>query len=307
MALAVHRVSAQIPHRPLEASDTALQTLCQSTAAAIEGKQPENVSDRHHEIISVCEVSGPPVIADEWSRIASAGSALASLIDASRYIRDERIVQAVSAAALDESRSADVRIAAMNVLANYAVPRSGRWALREGPTPALTLPANVEDTASGAQPPVGTMTSRVDAVLQQVASGGAVALNRRPSRPTRDINTTFPSMPTDPHAYAADLRRALQSYEITAQFPIVPPNVTLHYVCGNRFRVRNKTPFPVVLQYDVNKDGNMHDAVRLPAASGGGDFTEDRFTAVSAGRVRIFYGGQPIDGADNAGTTCSGS
>lgn len=169
---------AQLSGRPTETADTTMQRLCVSAAAAVQGMAPEAITERQREIMSVCELSGPPVIADEWARVSGPGPALAYLIDASSYIRDERLFQAAQSTALDEGRDPAVRIAAVNVLTHYAVPTSARWPLIEDPVPMLDFASDREDTVTGGQPLVGDLAARLDAVLQQLAIGGGVTISR---------------------------------------------------------------------------------------------------------------------------------
>lgn len=296
-------------HRPIEATDMAMQRMCPKAAAALLGKPPERATEHQRELLEVCEISAPPIVAQNWKAITAPGPALASLIDAARYIRDERIFGALAFVAKDESRDPRIRIVAMNVLASYAVFGTARWPL-SGSADGISLSLNTgTDTLTGSQPVTGVPADRVDGILQEVVFGSGGGVTRPPpsapvSRSAAPSEPTPATVSTDPQVYAKQLRDELHAYVLIRKFPIRPPNVTLRYVCGNTFRVRNMTPFALALPYDMDKDKVIVGEVRVGASSGSGDFVDATFTTATTGTVRIFYIGAVLASRANGGTTC---
>ncbi|HEY4307511.1 MAG TPA: hypothetical protein VGM82_23760 [Gemmatimonadaceae bacterium] len=220
---------------------------------------------------------------------------------AGRHLRDERLFVAVLNTALDTVRPDTVRIAALNVLAAYMKPSLSRVALDESATgPSLSYLSEI-DTISSDRPIQGDVAKRVRDGFVRVAYG----VSGQPSGARRSMwqPLTELSVPTKAGLYARDLLEALDEEAAIAAFPIAAPHVTVSYVCGNKFLLRNDTPFELALTYDVAGSGDMHE-VRIPGATPGGKAVERTFTAPSAGSVRLFNIDEVIGTAPHRGTTC---
>jgi hypothetical protein len=299
---------AQVTVTVTEQSDSTRATQCAGIATALTGVSADAASDSLEATLGRCEISGPAVFAAQWATVLAPGRGLADLVTASRYLRDERIFQAVQTVALDGTRANAVRIAAVNVLAAYWRPGLARIALRATTDGNSLVYTSEIDTISTAQPITGTIADRVYNTITEVAYGSMT--NRRPSQPGR-LSSRRPSaprrdevpVPENASAYASALLDQLNEVAENERFPIAPPHVTLSYVCGNKFSVKNFTTFDVALSYDVSSSGDLFE-VRLPRSSGVGDYMERILTAPSAGIMRLFYLGDVIASAGNGATTC---
>jgi hypothetical protein len=291
-----------------EQSDSTRGAECRSWAAALSGVSADASPDSIETALVRCELSGPAVFAAQWDAVSNAGRGLSNLVTAGRYLRDERLFVAVKNAATDGARASEVRIAALNVLAAYAKPSLARIPLYETTDGNGLLYGSGVDTISSDQPISGNVADRVHNGFELVAYEGAS--NRIPTtpgrvsmrRPGRGRREEVP-LPTYPSSYAMDLMKAFDADNAVASFPIAAPNITLSYVCGNKFSVKNYTPFDLAFGYDVSSSGNMHE-VRVSGTVSGLDVVERVFTAPSAGSVRLFYLDGVIATASHGGTTC---
>jgi hypothetical protein len=79
----------------------------------------------------------------------------------------------------------------------------------------------------------------------------------------------------------------------SAAFAVGPGTVTLTYICGNSFRVRNTNPFAVNVTWDVYKTTEMG-TLTLPPKPASAAYSEIFFTTVGKGTVRLSEGGTVI-------------
>jgi len=70
----------------------------------------------------------------------------------------------------------------------------------------------------------------------------------------------------------------------------LPNSITLTYICGNSFRVRNTNPSVMTVTWDVYQKGETG-TLTLPAKPGTGPYSETYFTTVNKGTVRLFLDG----------------
>jgi hypothetical protein len=70
----------------------------------------------------------------------------------------------------------------------------------------------------------------------------------------------------------------------------LPNSITLTYICGNAFRVRNTNPSVMTVTWDVYKTTEKG-TLTLPAKPGTGPYSETYFTTVNKGTVRLFLDG----------------
>ena len=74
--------------------------------------------------------------------------------------------------------------------------------------------------------------------------------------------------------------------------------ISLAYICGNTFRVRNPNAEEVVVTWHVLQS-EERDSLTLPPAPGGQQYSETYFTTMHTGSVRLFYNGQQIQQESN--------
>jgi hypothetical protein len=70
----------------------------------------------------------------------------------------------------------------------------------------------------------------------------------------------------------------------------LPNSITLTYICGNSFRVRNTNPTVMTVTWDVYQKGETG-SLTLPAKPSTGPYSETYFTTVNKGTVRLFLDG----------------
>jgi len=70
----------------------------------------------------------------------------------------------------------------------------------------------------------------------------------------------------------------------------LPNSITLTYICGNSFRVRNTNPEAITVTWDVYQQGETGTLV-LPPKPASAPYSETYFTTVKKGTVRLFLDG----------------
>ena len=70
----------------------------------------------------------------------------------------------------------------------------------------------------------------------------------------------------------------------------LPNSITLTYICGNSFRVRNTNPEAITVTWDVYQKGETGTLV-LPPKPASAPYSETYFTTVNKGTVRLFLDG----------------
>jgi hypothetical protein len=85
--------------------------------------------------------------------------------------------------------------------------------------------------------------------------------------------------------------------ELERQQPFDVSKLKVLYVCGNMFRIQNKSPLPASVTYTVGKSGERGQTLVAPLS------TSD-FTVVNDGVFKLFYNAVEIDSKANGGTAC---
>jgi hypothetical protein len=80
--------------------------------------------------------------------------------------------------------------------------------------------------------------------------------------------------------------------------------VTLTYICGNKFRVRNPLGDSLLVHWDVYSTTDSGSIV-LPAKQAGGSYSESFFTTRIRGTTRLFWQGNLIATKANGGAQCA--
>ncbi len=70
----------------------------------------------------------------------------------------------------------------------------------------------------------------------------------------------------------------------------LPKSITLTYICGNSFRVRNTNPNEITVTWDVYQKGETG-TLLLPPKPASAPYSETYFTTVNKGTVRLFLDG----------------
>ncbi len=80
-------------------------------------------------------------------------------------------------------------------------------------------------------------------------------------------------------------------------------DISLEYVCGNQFRLRNPFDEPVLLTYEV--EGTQENGtLSLPARSAGTPYSEITFVTTNSGVVKLFESGELVQSETNGGLSC---
>jgi hypothetical protein len=116
--------------------------------------------------------------------------------------------------------------------------------------------------------------------------------------------STQTAVPTVQHAARAALRLSAGNYPTLT--PVPNGTVTLTYICGNRFRVRNRSSVWGSFRYDVYGTNERRD-VSVPVSVSPTVASEVFFTTANTGTVRLFWKGQLLQTKANGGTVCSTS
>jgi hypothetical protein len=95
--------------------------------------------------------------------------------------------------------------------------------------------------------------------------------------------------------------RQISSLPSNAHWVFNTANLTVDYLCGNRFRIRNQHPLPIALQWQVASLPRKTVLVPPGTAQGPG---ERLFDVGLTGSLLIFLDGDLIFTQPNGGTTC---
>jgi hypothetical protein len=202
---------------------------------------------------------------------------LLALRRASRAIRDQRILIAVADVAADGSRPEPVAFAAIDVLLGYVRPTAAVTPVSGSRDVLIGSSASI-DTTSGSAPVVGNVEETVRLALWH-------ALEAAPGEAVRER--------------AARALALIQAHAVARESAWPPGALTLTYLCGNTFRVRNTHSQGVRLSYDVyNVPGSIAE-IGVPATD------ETVFTAPKAGTVRLLHLGRVVATKANGGRACT--
>lgn len=83
-----------------------------------------------------------------------------------------------------------------------------------------------------------------------------------------------------------------------------PDSVRIHYLCENRFRIRNANDLAIAVQWVVLGTADSGTVV-LPARTAGAPFSEIFLDVPDSGTVQVFFGGVRIATARNTGAACT--
>jgi hypothetical protein len=102
---------------------------CAAAVAVLEQRQSSSEVMESLRTLTACERSAGPALSTVWRTPPTRTDEITALTYASRGVRDGRIMDAVMSKASDPAASADLRVAALTVLASYVDSRIGE--LRE--------------------------------------------------------------------------------------------------------------------------------------------------------------------------------
>jgi len=222
---------------------------------------------------SRCPESGPLALAETWER-ASAKSAVqrAALVEATGYLRDGRLFDAVVNVALDGSRSAPDRVAALQSLMRYYDPgyapsfealtsHSGERsvALRiDGPTPTL-----------GSVPLSASTRTRIGEVLAQLMS----------PRQNSTVRT------------ATGVLRQRLAYDDPAHTPVADGAISLIAGCSDRVTLRSTADVDLEINLEV---AGTSFSRKYSIRAGTTAKPTDRLLGLPRGTVIATYGGREL-------------
>lgn len=86
------------------------------------------------------------------------------------------------------------------------------------------------------------------------------------------------------------LLKAIAEY---ARSRVTSANLQVHYICGNRFLVRNYNAAGLPVRYEVVTPGEFGD-LNIPARPAGLSYSDTEFTVTTAGRTRLYYDGMQV-------------
>jgi hypothetical protein len=231
--------------------------------------------------LGTCEVSGPAELARLWSAASGSTSDVNTLALSSHSLSDSRIFDALVATIRSAARPALVRNAAIDVLVSYAIPDAAYPALSSG-TDSATIATVASLPVTGSSPPSAGAASTALSEIQAGMSAGDPEVS----------------------AHASQVAPALARAMAARRNVVDPSKISLAYVCGNQFRVRNSNAIGVVLSYDVTGTSETGIEVRVTGPTGGLAYGETVFTTSTRGDVHLKYLGTDIQTATNQGTAC---
>ena len=262
---------------------------CASAAAAIAlVARPDILSDTSASArqLFLCPEAGPAQISRLWSLndLSEAESEL--LRYRSRILLDRRILTTLLSLARNASKASHIRQAASAATLPYVDrgidARIASLRSAENRRESVSLVSGSADIRLGGSPPTVASSQDVARLMADLAAQSQDAALQQIGR--------------------AGFRDVIERAPEAAVIPVSA--VTLTYMCGNRFRFRNRVFANLTLRYDVygaSESGQF--AVVTPEP--GSAQTEIFFTARSKGTVRVFYRSQLLQTKANGGTVCS--
>jgi len=160
------------------------------------------------------------------------------------------------------------------------------------------IPVPAGSTVGSLVTRLNDLVSRVCASPQWITSSGlcttlAGQLTGNPVdlsafRDTLTANRSGGAQLTDNPYYLLKSNRDYIRYRIDVVTP--DGGFGLVYVCGNKFKARNKTDIPLPATYTVQNTSETGSLV-LPAKPAGSTFSETEFTTTNQGTVKLWYDG----------------
>lgn len=262
---------------------------CPATAATVaQTTRPttEDTSETATRALFYCSVSGPAQIARLWVQPGLSSKELLNLRAYTSGFLDQRIVDTLSAISRRVSVATEVRQSALAVLASYINP---------------TLPVS-----PGTLREMGRDLRDASVTDGGVVVSGSVPTTLSSRRAIVQLFAELASQTSDIGVREVARAAFRGSNQYAPELVTIPSGmVTLTYMCGNRFRVRNTSPLDLLLRYDVYGTTETREFTVLGASSAR-PVTEVFFPSRRRGTVRIFYRSQLLQTKANGGTVCSG-
>ena len=233
-----------------------------------------------------CRVSGPAQIARLWLQPNLSAAELLNLRAYTSGVLDQRIADALSAIAHRSSAASETRQSALAVLAGYINP-----AMSSSPDVLRVMGRDLDDA--------------------YVTDGGVAFFGSVPTTPRsrRAIVRLFAelSFQAGDRGVQEVARAAFRGANAAAPELIEIPGgaITIQYVCGNRFRVRNTTPLDLRLRYEVAGTADSREWSAAGAAESQ-PHTEVIIHTLRRGAVSLYFRDQQLHTAANDGKICSG-
>jgi hypothetical protein len=234
-----------------------------------------------------CDQSGPPWVAELWSAAPAIAIAVGDLRTYSRPLADGRLATQLSAIISDASRPSVVRRAALDVLTGYAIDEVSVAPINTAATDADTL-----QFLSGGAPRrmIGSVSLSSGFAGQFRAAVGALAAGDPDPRVMRYAQRIVAAY--DARALYSSLRDPDKS------------KITLTYICGTRFRIRNANAVVLHLTYDVYGSGQPAAELQVDERRPPAPYAEGFFDVGAKGTVRVFLNGVLVQTKANGNTVC---
>lgn len=232
-----------------------------------------------------CPVSGPPVLAGMWRRTDLSASEYSRLLYHAYLLPDRRISDTLVTVVRRASNTSAHRQFALGAVIRML---------------EQSEPFDLNDLRSN-----GRTGGHASTITEGSPRPGAVPINEAARRRIFQLFADMAAQGTD--SALTEIAYAGVSLGMSPRFPgaaILPANaVVLTYMCGNRFRVRNRTPRTLVLEWDVYGTAAKGWGIYPPAAPGASP-PERFFTTPVRGTVRLSRGSQLLQTKANGGTKC---
>jgi hypothetical protein len=262
---------------------------CPAAVAAVAGlARPDVLSDSSASFrrLFACPQSGPPQIARLWSLSLLSQPETEVLRYRSRYLLDTRVLSTLISVARNGSRESHARQSAAAATLTY-VDRDAATDL-----PALRRAARQNATV--------------------IASSGAGDILVGSSAPSAASSADVARLMSDLASQVSDLAlqeigiAGLQVVSARAPDAVTLPTtaVTLTYICGNKFRLRNKAFLNLTLRYDVYGTPES-ETLPIEMPESGSTQRDIFFTTRVKGTVRVFYRAKLLQTKANGNTPCS--
>lgn len=263
-----------------EALDSNLHAACIRATQKLTATPDSGSSHDSMYGLSACGVSGPPLVAALWDSIGPSSMPLLRALErTSRRFRDTRILVALDRVARDPGRGREFRFAALRILMSYLEPtlevHPGQLQSLDGPIWSASPHFSPEPTDS------------------PLTSNAAAA-----------IGVIFRDLSNDPELGAAIqyLRQEAASANPSG-VALAPQAIKLHYLCGNRFRIRNKENIAITVGYEVQETGEEK-MIPVEARPAQGPPSETIFTTRTRGTVDLIYNNEILTSERNKGKEC---
>jgi hypothetical protein len=273
-----------------ERSDSLTAVRCSENIPGIRSRDVATWSTEDRSQAYGCELSGVDLIVRLWRWPSHTEAQWYALKFATRRINDGLLADSVRAIALDEAAPVETRKAALEVLLGFVVPKLAVSALSGSTAPSSDNPPIFQrigdfPAVAGANAVPGNIGVTVRSLLASLSASG---------------------QPGELRDYAIALTTALAGYDYAKSRPSASSGagITLTYVCGNRFRIRNTNSYYIPLTFDVyGVAGSGYEvaaAARAPSAA----YRDVFFDAMQPGTVRLFAAGKLIQTKANGGKLC---